>query len=89
MNKKMLTYGAVVLGIVFIGVAIMYWTTAAGSLPVFVPGYENGVTAVHFKHGLASLILAVALFIFAWFRSGNQRPSDTNTSDATMPPPMQ
>jgi hypothetical protein len=48
-------------------------TEAAGNLPSFVPGFETGVDKIHFKHGLASLILALALFVFAWFQSAPQR----------------
>jgi hypothetical protein len=69
MNKPILI-GAVVLGLIFIGIAIVYWVMPAGSLPTFMPGYESGVSTIHFKHGLASLILGIALFIFAWFQSG-------------------
>ena len=69
MNKAAFI-GAVIVGIAFVGLAVLYWMTPAGSLPSFVPGYEPGVTSVHFKHGLASLLLALALFAFAWFKSG-------------------
>jgi hypothetical protein len=67
MNKKLQVWGGVVLGIVFVVLAVFYWTTPAGSLPAFFPGYAAGSAVVHFKHGLASLILGVACFIFAWF----------------------
>jgi len=69
MNKLLITL-AVLLGIGFLVLAFVYWTTAAGSLPSYIPGFENGVTTVHFKHGLASLLLALALFAYAWFASG-------------------
>ena len=61
------------LGLVFLALAAVYWLVPAGSLPTFLPGYEAGGDAVHFKHGLASLILALALFAFAWFQSGPER----------------
>jgi hypothetical protein len=64
---------AIVLGVVFLALAAMYWLTPAGNLPSFVPGFETGVDKIHFKHGLASLILALALFVFAWFQSAPQR----------------
>jgi hypothetical protein len=64
---------AIVLGVVFLALAAMYWLTPAGNLPSFVPGFEAGVYKIHFKHGLASLILALALFVFAWFQSAPQR----------------
>ncbi len=68
--KKTLPILAVILGFVFIALAGYYWLTPAGALPTYFPGFESGVTTVHFKHGLASGILGVALFIYAWFSTG-------------------
>jgi hypothetical protein len=67
MNKKLQVWGGAVLGIVFVALAVVYWTTPAGSLPTFFPGYAAGSVVVHFKHGLASIILGAACLIFAWF----------------------
>ncbi len=61
------------LGIVFLALAAAYWLIPAGSLPTFFPGFEAGSDHVHFKHGLASLIVALGLFAFAWFRSAPKR----------------
>ena len=61
------------LGIVFLALAAAYWLIPAGRLPTFFPGFEAGSDHVHFKHGLASLILALGLFAFAWFRSAPER----------------
>jgi hypothetical protein len=33
-------------------------------------GHENGVSAVHVKHGIASFLVGIACFVFAWFKSG-------------------
>ena len=68
--QKLLTIGAIVLGIAFVALAALYWATPAGSLLPFVPGYEAGSITIHFKHGLASFILALGLFAYAWFSSG-------------------
>ena len=70
MSKKFLVWGSVVLGLIFVVIAIIYWLNQAGSLPTYFPGYELGSTTVHFKHGLGSLILGLALFAYAWFKSG-------------------
>lgn len=67
MNKNLQVWGGAVLGIIFVALAVYYWMTPAGSLPMFFPGYIAGDTAVHVKHGVASLILGLACFIFAWF----------------------
>jgi hypothetical protein len=68
--NTVLVWGAAVLGIALIGLTAVYWVEPAGSLPGFFPGFEPGSTHVHFKHGIATLILGLALFAFAWFRSG-------------------
>ena len=68
-----LVWGATVLGIVLLGVTVLYWLEPGGSLPAFFPGYVPGSTHVHLKHGIATLILGLALFALAWFRSGPKK----------------
>jgi uncharacterized membrane protein len=58
---------AIILGLVFLAVAIAYFAIPAGSLPSFLPGYEVGSTHVHIKHGVASLVIAAVLFVVAWY----------------------
>jgi hypothetical protein len=58
---------AVVLGLAFAALAIVYWTVPAGSLPSFVPGFEAGATLVHVKHGIAAAAAAVLFFAFGWY----------------------
>ena len=69
MNKTLI-YLTVIIGILFIGFGVYYFMTPAGSLMTYVPGYETGVTTIHVKHGLGSIILGLALFAYAWFASG-------------------
>ena len=57
----------IVLGIVFLALACVYWFVPAGSLPSFVPGFEAGSTRIHVKHGVAALAVALALFGLGWF----------------------
>ena len=82
-KRPQLTIPAVILGVVFLAIAIVYWTTDAGSLPSFFPGHEAGSSHIHFKHGLAAAVVAAACFIFAWFQTGGDRPRRTGppTSD--------
>ena len=70
-NRKPLAAAAVVLGVAFIAIAIMYWTVPAKSLPGpgFL-GHQSGDSAVHVKHGIASLLVGLACFAYAWFQSG-------------------
>ena len=62
-------WGSVLLGIIFIVIAVMYFITPAGSLPSFMPGFQAEAANIHhYKHGIGSLILGLALFAFAWFK---------------------
>ena len=61
---------AVVIGVVLLAIAVLYWVEPASSLPSFVPGHEAGASHHHVKHGLAAFFLALAAFAFAWFQSG-------------------
>ena len=59
-----------IIGIVFIGISLVYWLTPAAGLPSFLPGFEVGSDHVHLTHALGSLIVALALFAIAiiWFQ---------------------
>jgi hypothetical protein len=57
---------AAVLGVIFLLLACVYWFVPAGSLPHFMPGFVDGASHVHVKHGFVAFILALALFGFAW-----------------------
>lgn len=77
--KKLVTVGLMVLGVVFLALAVYYWTTPADKVPDVISGtlsgYHPGRTSVNIKHGLATLILAVGSGILAWFVSGNKQAS--------------
>jgi hypothetical protein len=73
MPKKMISVVAVLVGVIFLGLTVLYWTVPASSLPHFVPGYLADSDTIHFKHGLGSLLLGLGAFIYAWFSGG--RPS--------------
>jgi Na+/H+ antiporter NhaD/arsenite permease-like protein len=65
---------AVVLGVVLVVVAIVYFVETAHSLPSFFPGHVSASSSEashhHTKHGIAALVVALACFAFAWFQSG-------------------
>jgi len=73
-KQRALVIAGILAGIFFIAVAIMYWTVPPKSLPLpnFL-GHESGVSAVHVKHGVASFLVGLACFAFAWFQSGPKR----------------
>jgi hypothetical protein len=69
-NDRLLTIGAVILGVVLIVIAVVYWAEPAGSLPGFFPGHTAVSSHHHSKHGIAAFLLGIACFVFAWFKSG-------------------
>lgn len=74
-NPKLIPV-AIVLGIVLIVVAIVYFVDSASALPSFFPGHQAGSTHHHTKHGIAALIVGLLCFVFAWFQTGPSRPAD-------------
>jgi len=69
-TRRMTAIGAVVLGVLLVVVAIIYWAEPASSLPGFFPGHEAGSDHHHFKHGIAAFVVALGLFAYAWFQTG-------------------
>lgn len=61
---------AVIVGVLLLIIAGMYFTHSAGTLPSFFPGYVAGSAHKHAKHGILALGLAVVAFLVAWFQSG-------------------
>jgi Na+/H+ antiporter NhaD/arsenite permease-like protein len=65
---------AVVLGVVLVILAIVYFVEPAHSLPSFFPGHlsasDSEANHHHSKHGIAALVVALGCFAFAWFQSG-------------------
>ena len=70
--NKLIALISLILGIIFMVGAIVYWITPAGGLPAFMPGFIAGSGVVHIKHGIGSFILGLALTAFAWFKSGKK-----------------
>jgi uncharacterized membrane protein len=64
---------ALILGIIFLILAVVYFAIPAGSLPSFLPGFEAGSEHVHAKHGVAALVVAVVLFVISWYAGRNSR----------------
>ena len=71
MQSKQLTAGAAVLiGVLLLVAAVIYFITPAGSLPGLLPGHEAGVATPHTKHGIVALVLAICAFVAARFFYG-------------------
>ncbi|HEY2335175.1 MAG TPA: hypothetical protein VGH58_09235 [Solirubrobacterales bacterium] len=74
-KRRNLIVPALIVGLLFLVIAIVYFVEPAGSLPSFFPGHEAGSSHHHAKHGIAALVVAAACFIFAWFQSGPSKPA--------------
>jgi hypothetical protein len=62
-----LTAVCLLAAVVFVVIAVVYFTHTAGSLPSFLPGHQAGSAHKHTKHGIAMLALAVLALVGAWF----------------------
>jgi hypothetical protein len=67
--NRVLVAVSAILGVLLIVVAIVYWIEPAHSLPGFFPGHEAGSNHRHVKHGIAALVVGLALLALAWFAS--------------------
>jgi hypothetical protein len=72
-TSKVIVVLAVVVGIALLAVAGIYFADKAESLPSFFPGHQAGSTTHHYKQGIAAIVVALALFVFAWFASGPRK----------------
>jgi hypothetical protein len=73
-NLRKLVVPAVIVGVILVVVAVVYFIEPEHSLPSFFPGHSAATAAEHnhhhTKHGIAALVVAGALFAFAWFQTG-------------------
>lgn len=69
-KRPKLIVPAVLVGLLFLTISVVYFVEPAGSLPAFFPGHEAGSGHHHTKHGIATLVVALGCFVFAWFQSG-------------------
>ncbi len=74
-NDRLLVTLAVVAGVALIVISGVYFAEPARSLPGFFPGHQAGSNHHHFKHGIAAVLVGLACFVFAWFRTGPKRPA--------------
>jgi hypothetical protein len=54
------------LGLILIAIAVMYFVLPADQLPAFFPGHAAGETRIHMKHGLVAGAIGVALLTAGW-----------------------
>ncbi len=75
-TAKVLTIGAVILGILFFVVSYIYGTDQANQLPSFFPGHDAGSIVIHSKHAIGTFILGLACLIFAWFQGAPKKSTE-------------
>jgi hypothetical protein len=68
----------VVVGLLLIALAIVYFAEPAKSLPSMLPGHQAGSTHHHTKHGIAALLLGIGALVLAWFQTGPQGRESLN-----------
>ena len=78
-TKRALAVAALLLGVALIAVAAVYWAEPARSLPSWFPGHEAGSNHHHVKHGIAALLVGLALLVFAWFQTGKKNTHASTT----------
>ena len=71
--NKLLSWLSIIVGLAFLYLGYYYLTHTAGSLPHYFPGYTAGYDHIHHKHAIASFIVGIALFIYAWFASAPKK----------------
>jgi hypothetical protein len=76
-KRRNLILPAVLVGILLVAVAIVYFVDSASALPSFFPGHSAGSSTHHVKHGIAALALGLLCLVFAWFQTG---PSSQSTA---------
>jgi hypothetical protein len=64
---------AFLLAIICAVVAVMYYTTQAGSLPSFMPGYIPGSQHMHMKHAVIAAVAAIVLFVLGLFAGRSRK----------------
>ena len=69
-KRPALIVPAIVLGVLLLAVAVVYFVDSAGSLPSFFPGHQAGSAHHHVKHGIAAAVLGLGCLVLAWFQTG-------------------
>jgi hypothetical protein len=72
-RSRSLAYAAIVVGLLLIAIAVVYWIEPARSLPSFFPGHQAGSSHHHVKHGIAAFLVGLAVLAYAWFATGAPR----------------
>ena len=59
----------VLAGILFVFLAVAYFSIPANELADWIPGADANLYRHHYTHGVASLAVGVGLLTYGWMRS--------------------
>jgi hypothetical protein len=79
-KHRVLIVPAALLGVALVVIGIVYWVEPASSLPSLFPGHQAG-SSHHLKHGIAAVLLGLAVLAFAWFQSGSETDRAAQQTD--------
>jgi hypothetical protein len=70
-----LSWLLIVIGLLFIALAVVYLTTTAPDLPSFIPGHVAHVKHArkYSKRGIAAIVVAVAAFVGVYYTDFRSR----------------
>jgi uncharacterized membrane-anchored protein YitT (DUF2179 family) len=57
----------IVIGVILIVVAAVYFLVSADALPAFFAGHESGLMRIRTKHGMLAGFLGVVLLALGWW----------------------
>lgn len=57
----------IVIGVVLIVVAAVYFLVPADALPSFFPGHETGLMRIRTKHGMLAGAIGIVLLALTWW----------------------
>ena len=70
----------IVVGLVLIAVAVVYFAQPADKLPAFFPGHSAHDAHPHVKHGIAALVVGLIALLGAWLTTGRKRVTEGSDS---------
>ena len=62
----------IILGLVCLALAVLYWMVPADQLPSFIPGFDASLARKRNTHGIAAAVAGVVLLAIGWF-AGRRR----------------
>jgi hypothetical protein len=83
-----IAWALIVVGLVFVALAIIYFTTTAPDLPSFIPGHVEKVRHArkYNKRGIASVVVAVLAFGAAYYAGWVRTKPASSASESSAEP---